>query len=864
MTSFTHHISDADLARQSALEAEMVSRGVNALKKQINDARADGLEATTPYGSILVRRAIAPVAKAIRAFLGETGGGKAGRKHVAAGYLRGMDPEVIAFLALRGCLNLVATRVTLQNAAILIAKQVETEARLAHFEQANPTEYSNAARATRHSKHERHKQAVYSYIAGKNGVELPSWPKRDKLLIGQKLIEIVIDTTGYVEIVVDYKSQSAKKTTSGGAYTYHLVGTAKCLDWIASLEEYPGLATPEHLPTIIPPRPWSRPYGGGYYTLFKPLTLVKNGAPNYLEELALMEEEMADLYRALNAMQETGYAINRPVLEVMSQYWNTGGDIAGIPRREAYSLPRCPVCGAAIPPSVSRPDQKHPCFEADEEVLKTWKREAARIYERNAITFSKRIQFARTLNIAERFKDEAAIYFPMQLDFRGRCYAVPSFLNPQGGDVAKALLTFAKGKALDSAEGVHWLAVQGANSWGNDKVSLEDRHAWVLEHEEEILAVAANPYDVRMWQDADKPWMFLAFCFEWAAFRAAEKRGEVFVSSLPVAMDGTCNGLQIFSLLLRDPVGGAATNLLPAEVPQDIYQIVADKTVEKLRDKLIHGEEVTRKTDGAAWYNERDFARRILAFGINRKTTKRQVMVLPYGGTYQACCEYTLDHLSERVEAGEGSADGINAENVFPASRFLALLIWDSIGETVIAAKAAMSYLQALAALAAGEGLPVVWQSPIGFLVSQAYYDMKEYRVKTRLGASIVRMTIREEGEEKKIDIRRQRNGISPNFVHSLDAAAMCRSICLALEGGVTSYMMIHDSYGVPAADAATMARCLRTAFVGMFTERDVLADLRESIAAMLPAEKHDKLPELPAKGNLDIRQVLQSVYFFA
>ena len=35
--------------------------------------------------------------------------------------------------------------------------------------------------------------------------------------------------------------------------------------------------------------------------------------------------------------------------------------------------------------------------------------------------------------------------------------------------------------------------------------------------------------------------------------------------------------------MLRDPIGGAATNLVPAEVPADLYQEVADVVVTKLR-----------------------------------------------------------------------------------------------------------------------------------------------------------------------------------------------------------------------------------------------------------------------------------------
>jgi hypothetical protein len=43
---------------------------------------------------------------------------------------------------------------------------------------------------------------------------------------------------------------------------------------------------------------------------------------------------------------------------------------------------------------------------------------------------------------------------------------------------------------------------------------------------------------------------------------------EEYPSSLPVHMDGSCNGLQHYAALGRDEAGGRAVNLLPADAPQ--------------------------------------------------------------------------------------------------------------------------------------------------------------------------------------------------------------------------------------------------------------------------------------------------------
>src|SRR5690606_32168686 len=87
--------------------------------------------------------------------------------------------------------------------------------------------------------------------------------------------------------------------------------------------------------------------------------------------------------------------------------------------------------------------------------------------------------------------------------------------------------------------------------------------------------IAADPISYREWTDADVPFQFLAWCFEYADY----KRNPVeFTSRIPLGQDGSCNGLQHFSAMLRDSAGGRATNLLPDVIQHDIYGLVASAT----------------------------------------------------------------------------------------------------------------------------------------------------------------------------------------------------------------------------------------------------------------------------------------------
>lgn len=67
------------------------------------------------------------------------------------------------------------------------------------------------------------------------------------------------------------------------------------------------------------------------------------------------------------------------------------------------------------------------------------------------------------------------------------------FLNPQGNDLAKGLLTFAVGKPITNARALGWLMIHGANTFGEDKVALAERVDWVTENEDRILVTAEDP-----------------------------------------------------------------------------------------------------------------------------------------------------------------------------------------------------------------------------------------------------------------------------------------------------------------------------------------------------------------------------------
>jgi len=260
--------------------------------------------------------------------------------------------------------------------------------------------------------------------------------------------------------------------------------------------------------------------------------------------------------------------------------------------------------------------------------------------------------------------------------------------------------------------------------------------------------------------------------------------------------------------------------------------------------------------------------------GVNRKLTKRCVMTRPYGATAYGYKMFIYDHLAnlkgESVipyGADEGALRAQKNHTAFPQLKevsnvtYMAKEIHDAIGRTVVKAEEAMKWLQEISRIASDGGLPMQWVTPSGFPVVQRYQKYKSKQIEISLSGK--RYGLRMQSEIPKIDRKRQSQGISPNFVHSLDASALMETVGDSLDQGISSFAMIHDSYGTHAADTAALADCLRASFVGLYATRNVLEEFRLSVS-----EHNDiplsKLPLSPSFGKLEIQGVLRSKYFFA
>jgi len=552
---------------------------------------------------------------------------------------------------------------------------------------------------------------------------------------------------------------------------------------------------------------------------------MKKHVEEYIEKFN--QRDVSVEYKCVNALQRTPWRVNSFVCDVLRTAWNSGQQWQGLPPRDNAPVPPYPF---AVDPKFLREDQKAE--------FKEFKSKRNKIYTENARNLSRRIQVERTIQLAEEYLAHDDFWFVWQLDFRGRKYPVESFLSPQNADYSKALLEFSQSVTMDSAASAKWLAIHGANVFGVDKVSLEDREMWAYMNTENAISVYNDPLGSKWWQEADKPWQALAWCKEWAEYNIARAAGEPYETRLPCASDGSCNGLQHLSAMLRDYEGGRAVNLTPSKEPQDIYSDVATKATALL------------EKEGTL------MARQLLEIGICRKICKRPVMIVPYSGTRHSCRDYIMEALEEKCKGRNPWGD-----NFFQPSLYLSGFVWQAISEVIVSAFDAMKYIKDIAKLYVENGLSFSWETPTNLLVRQHYPNSTSKRVKSHLNGSLVSLRYRET-DDTSIDKRKMLSGASPNFVHSLDAAALTITVSKCLDAGITDFAMVHDSYGTHSPNMPLLNDELRKAFVEMYEEHDVLLNLYTSAVATLPKEV--LVPPPPAKGTLDLKEVLQSDYFFA
>lgn len=589
-------------------------------------------------------------------------------------------------------------------------------------------------------------------------------------------------------------------------------------------------------------------YEGGYFLFNDPIVRGFGGNAHTANDLTQLSNYTVE---AVNYIQETPWQINPFMLDAISMFFDQSEDLTVAGKSGPETIlrikhPLNPRLNPDEPTNQMIPKDKWAMLGKEER--QSLKQKRAKVLTKFEEELGEYRATRRIYETAKEMGQFDQFFFPHNLDFRTRIYPIPTDLTPQSSDFSKGLLRFARPTRLGQ-EGFFWLGVMVASHWGEDKLSPKDRFMFAQEPEFNIKMCSwvDDPFQNREWIQADKPFQFLAAAHEWVWANRQEDPYS-FMARQPGNLDGSCNGAQHLSIMARDMVGATATNCR-SECETggerfDLYMEVADRVWSQVQQDASKGNPVALE-----WVPKMQEA------SDRRKVVKRSVMTVPYGVTEFGVAEFMIkdSHVSEE------------AENQWDSARYMRDLIMSSIDETLSNGRKLQLWFMECARRCAEEGLPMIWDTPAGSKVTQAYRNMIQKRVRS----FDTRFYIYEEpkqGEDEDdfylrvgMNERKMATAAPPNVVHSCDASHLQITTCRMHDAGIRDFSMIHDSFGCPLAHVGLMRDILRQSVVDMYQD-DYLQKFKASV------EKYSglKMPEPPSVGEFDIEEILGSEFFFA
>lgn len=776
-------LEDLDrLARQLRRETNQAEEAVQRLRSRQRRAEDQSYASSTAYGQALLRTNVGRVSDRLskRMQYLRKGGGAVDATTVFK-QLKDADLSNIALLTMKICLDVLGKEPTPQlvQLTIPIGRAIETELRLNHYFDKDKDLFKRVENNFHSSTGTRQKATVFRLQFNRAGIEWEKWGQATCHKVGSWCLEGLCQETGWIHKDTVKTGRKSSKTVM--RYSQEFLGLKGTI--IAKAERLAFCAWP----MVCPPVDWSNEQRGGYLT-----EEIRQCSPMVRARGPLQGVKQGELpIQMLNNLQHQAYRINLPVLSTANWCFDNYRTIGKFRRETVLPLP-------------AKLEQDEPTKEE----LKAYKRHRREVEDYNAQLEQKNYRTTEAIYVANKYSDEERFWIPWSFDYRSRIYPLVTSMSPQGTDFDKSLLYFAEEGPINE----YWLAFQVATTYGLDKATLSDRIEWVKTNTELITKIATDPIDhVSLWSDTSEPWSFLASCIEYHSCCIAKTKS---TSGLPCGIDATQSGIQHLSALTLDAQAAAKVNVLPTPSPVDGYRTVAEVSLKYIEDQSIHPY-------------------------IDRKTSKRCTMCLPYGLTRDSARGYIRDALKE------GELDLTVPGRLTEITR---AIYEQAIPEVFPGPVEVMRWFQRCAKYIMKTKESIQWTTPSGFVVVQDLRKSNSKRIQTRLMGSVVDCQVGQGWGEP--DVKHHVSAIAPNTVHALDAAL----IQLTFAYWDKPFTVIHDCVMARSCDMEQLAKDIRLHFAEMY-KRPVLEEWAEEVGVTIP----DSL----IKGTLDIEEVNESLYFF-
>ena len=778
-------VSPALTEQQIELEKRAIAYGRERLLDSTRRLEDKSYASASVYGTASIQAALLDVAAVIEDTLQRIHKGHNGKDFATIHqFLAEIEPQAAAAIALKLTFDKVFSPKDkaneIANVITAIGQALEQEAQLRWYESQDRDLYDRIKRQYWHSScGTQQKVTIARTMMNRHEYHWDSWGSVVRAKLGAWLLDCVMKATGWFDKHLVSQGKKQRLTLIVPSLLFAITKEELMKDAL--------MFAPMAWPMLVPPRDWSPIQPGGYLLneVMKGHEMVRRG------DGGLIQGNTPLLF--LNKLQKTAYTLNEFIVEVAEELME-----------RQYKV------GKFIP-IIELPLPNKPWDIADnEEARHEYRRQAAEAMNHNAAAFKRSCRTRMTMETVKIFKEKDKFFLPWSYDTRGRVYPIPAFLTPQDTDFGKSLLKFAE-PAFMTEEAEGWLAFSVATTYGNglDKATMQERQDWVAANHELISRVATNPLvNLSEWEVADEPWQFLAACEEYHACVIECYRSW---TSLCVAVDATCSGLQILAGLARDRSTAKLVNVFPSNQPQDAYKVVAEHAKPKLPSHL--------------------------AALLDRKVTKRTVMTIPYNATRHSSRAYIREALKEK-----------DAEFTPDELTLIVNAVREAMYEVAPGPMRVMDWIKKEVGAAFKRGADhLTWQTPSGFIVKQNRRKRDVTTIKLQiLGRCEVNLTTGFDGP----DVNGHKSSTAPNLIHSLDASILHRAF-LKFDAPFT---VIHDSVLCRATDMGVLNRVVRETYCEIFSESNPLVDFAEAIGAET---------EPPIIGDLDLESVLESTYFF-
>lgn len=793
--------------------------------------------------------------------------------------IRNLDPAVIALATLQGALHSIGAKGTLRDTYRTIGRLIEREcftAKLLHHDAKRGERLIEQAMKERPNAGSRmsvlRKQAAKPGVIRKKGevvghvagFQVENWSEALLLIAGSWCVSRLIEAMPMVFAKVLRVTVDGVVNHKDHDRTEMLILKPEGLGVADRAIHEAVFNHPVFGPRTTKPDDWDRFTVKPSDDVDNKVTLLRTPHKDVKAATAhaIRTGQAAPALKGLNALQAVPYKINTWTLDLIKECWAMGIPVPGLPMKSALQR-------------VKLEQDEFNALSVEERELHARSTKAA--VKLNLARIGDIVSYEEDMATAEQMARADRFYVPMNMDWRGRVYGI-TFFNFQREDRVRSLFLFANGKPI-TERGIYWLKVHVANCWagkgedgiGIDKKPLDARVKWVDDHIDIIREAVEWPTGRanQWWRDADAPFLFLASSRELVA---AIDAGVGYVSHIPVSFDGSCSGIQHLSCAMRAEEG-RYVNLTDNESPEDIYERVAalarasiERDLEADVDEMIGDEFVKAE-------KSRRYAKLALDYGVNRKLVKRNVMTFPYsskvfGMGHQQLVD-TMEPLQVEVLKGERKEHPFGDEPTqHGAAKYLARHAYDAIRKLVEKPAEAMGFLQHLAKALAHEAKPLRWVTPIGLPWINRYHDPVTEQLNLTLNENGIRIKQRflvGVGFEKDINKERAANAVSPNFVHALDASHLVLTVGACVDEGITDIATVHDSFGCLPSEGDRFNVIIRATLVRMYTDHDVLEEIRASAWNDLSDAGKEKLPAAaPVKGTLNLEDIKNAKYAFA